>query len=339
MAKTYKCAVVESKHSLVIKEREIPKPGKGQVLIKVEACAVCRGDHLTFDAMYPRLTLPRVPGHEIVGRVAETGEGVDEKWNKQRVGVGWHAAHCFQCDACKEEDFICCEKDMVTGIHTDGGYAEYTVANQEALIRIAEEWKAEEAAPLLCAGVSVWNSLQAQGVKKGDNVVILGVGGLGHLGVQFSVKMGYNTIAVSKTNEKKDFAMKEMGAQHFIATDDVKSIAEEITKLGGARAILATIPDSKLMSDVIPALKRNGVLIVLGADFKPIQVSPLAIIGKRARIQGWPSGGPSDIEGTLAFALKSGVKPLVETFKLEDAAKAYAQMDTNKARFRAVIVM
>jgi len=329
--------VVESKGSLVVKEREaIPQPGRGEVLLKVEACGICASDHLTVDELMG-VKFPRIPGHEIVGIIQKLGENCHERLKVgQRVGVGWTGGYCSGCNACKEGDFITCEKHLITGLSVDGGYATHTIARQEACVPIPDGLTPEEAAPLMCAGVTTFNALRNQGAKPGDLVAIQGIGGLGHLGIQYANKMGFKVVAISSTSDKKELA-KKLGAHHYIAASEVKSVPEELKKLGGARVILCTAPDSKAMGDLIYGLQRNGVLVVVGADPTPIPVSGIYLLSMRCRVQGWPSGTGKDMEDTLKFSLLTGVRSINEIYPLAKAQEAFKATMAGKTRFRAVL--
>jgi len=331
-------AVVESKGSLVVKNIPIPEPGQGQVLIKVEACGVCRSDHLSVEGAYPGIKFPRVPGHELVGHVAKLGPGVDVKYMGKRVGVGWHGGYCGTCEACREGDMALCEWNLVTGITHDGGYQKYTVAHVSALAFVPEGPPAAGITAFLCAGLTCFNSLRQQHLKPGAVVAVLGVGGLGHLAVQYANKLGYRVVVISTSSAKKELA-KQLGAHHYIDSSESKDLPAELKKLGGASCILATVPDSKLVSAVIPGLKRNGVLLVLGADASPIQVMPTVLLAGKLRIQGWYSGHSKDAEETVDFSLFSGVKIAVEKYPLSKANEAYQRMLTGTPKFRVVIVM
>jgi len=316
-------------------ERDIPTPGPGQVLIKVQACGVCHSDAFTKLGMFPGLSFPRVPGHEVVGVVDKVGERVPDWKVGQRVGVGWHGGHCGHCPSCRRGDFIKCANGQIPGISYDGGYADYMIAPFEALAAIPDELKAAEAAPLLCAGITTYNALRNSGLRAGDVVAVLGIGGLGHLGVQFAAKMGCHTVAIARGADKGPLARK-LGAHHYLDSTS-QDVAAELNKLGGARVILSTVTNSKAMSAVLGGLGTDGKMIVVGASPEPIEVSPLLLIGGRRSIQGWPSGTSSDSEDTLAFSALAGIRPMIETMPLERAAEAYEKMMSGEARFRMVI--
>ena len=320
-----------------IVEREIPKPQAGQVRVKVQACGICHSDVLTKEGQWPGIQYPRVPGHEIAGIVDELGEGVTT-WKKgQRVGVGWHGGHDETCLYCRRGDFRNCVNMQVPGISYDGGYQQYMVAPANALVAMPDSLGDVEAAPLLCAGITVYNALRHSGAMPGDLVAIQGIGGLGHLGIQFANKFGYKVAAVGRGSENAALA-KKLGAQIYIDSQATKA-AEELQKLGGAQVILATAPSSKAMSEVIDGLGPNGKLMVIGAAFDPIEVTPVQLITGSRTIQGWASGTPADEEDTLRFAELSGVRPMIETYPLEKAAEGYARMMSGKAQFRVVLTM
>ena len=320
-----------------IVEREIPTPGERQVRIKVQACGVCHSDVLTKDGGLPGIQYPRVPGHEVVGVVDEVGAGVSEWTVGQRVGVGWHGGYDGTCNACRRGDFINCRNMKIAGISYDGGYQEYMLAPVEALAAIPESLNDAEAAPLLCAGVTTFNALRHSGASPGDLVAVQGIGGLGHLGIQFANKFGYKVAAIGRGAENAVLT-KQLGATVYIDSRATNA-AEELQKLGGARVILATAPSSKAMSELINGLGPNGKLLVVGADFEPIEVTPPQLIFGNRTIQGWASGTPIDSEDTLRFAELTGVRPMIETYPLEKAAEAYARMLSGDAQFRVVLTM
>jgi D-arabinose 1-dehydrogenase-like Zn-dependent alcohol dehydrogenase len=318
-------------------EREIPNPGAGEVRIKVQACGVCHSDVLAKEGGWPGLVYPRVPGHEVCGVIDEVGAGVTT-WKKgERVGVGWHGGQDGTCLQCRRGDFSNCENLHVTGIHLDGGYAEYMLAPITALAHMPESLDAAEAAPLMCAGVTTFNALRHSGAMPGDLVAVQGIGGLGHLGIQFAAKFGYQVAAVGRGPDNAVLA-KKLGAHIYIdsaATD----AAKELQKFGGARVILATAPNSKSMTDLIPGLGVNGRLLVVGASFDPIEVTPLQLITGMHSLQGWASGLPTDSEDTLRLAELTGVRPMIERYPLEKAAEAYDRMMSGKAQFRVVLTI
>jgi D-arabinose 1-dehydrogenase-like Zn-dependent alcohol dehydrogenase len=316
--------------------REIPTPNTGSVRIKVQACGICHSDSFTKEGLWPGIQYPRVPGHEVAGVIDAVGPGVVGWKTGQRVGVGWHGGHCGYCDSCRRGDFITCQiAPQVTGITYDGGYSDYMIAPVEALALIPEGLLAEEAAPLMCAGITTYNSLRNSGARSGDLVAILGLGGLGHLGVQFAAKMGFKTVAMARGKDKEKLA-KKLGAQHYIDSQ-AKDPAAELVRLGGARIILATVTNGKAMSAVLGGLAIDGKLIILGAAYEPVEVPPILLISGRRSILGWPSGTPIDSQDTLSFSALTGVRPMNEVFPLERAEEAYQLMMSGQARFRVVL--
>lgn len=329
--------ITKPKSGFQIVEREIPQPGARQIRIKVLACGVCHSDVLTVEGLLPTIEYPRIPGHELVGIVDELGPGVSE-WKKgQRVGVGWHGGHDGTCPECRKGDFIHCRNEKIAGISYDGGYQEYMIAPAEAVASIPDTLSDVDAAPLLCAGVTTYNALRNSGARPGDLVAVQGIGGLGHLGIQFANKFGYKTVAIGRGAQNEALA-KKLGAKVYIdskASDPAKALQE----LGGAKVILATAPDSKAMSALIDGLSVNAKLIVIGATFDPIEVTPLQLILATRSIQGWPSGTAADSEDCLRFSELSGIRPMIETYPLEKAAEAYARMMSGHAEFRVVLKM
>src|SRR5437870_3540214 len=318
-------------------EREIPKPGVGQVRIKVQACGVCHSDVFTKEGEWPGIQYPRVPGHEVAGIIDELGIGVSE-WKKgQRVGVGWHGGQDGTCLACRRGDFANCSDLRVSGISFDGGYGEYMVAPVEAVAAMPESLEAAEAAPLLCAGVTTFNALRHSGALPGDLVAVQGIGGLGHLGIQFAQKFGYKVAAIGRGPDNAVLA-KKLGASIYIDSAAMNA-AGELQKLGGARVILATAPSAKAMSSLVDGLGINGRMMVVGAAPDPIEVTPIQLIFGRRSIQGWSSGIPTDSEDTLRFAELTGVRPMIEKYPLARVNEAYAQMMSGKAEFRIVLTM
>ncbi len=320
-----------------IVEREIPKPGAGHVLIKVQACGVCHSDVLTKEGAWPGIQYPRVPGHEVAGVIDELGAGVS-LWKKgQRGGVGWHGGQDGTCPSCRRGDFRNCRNLKIAGISYDGGYQQYMVAPVEALVEIPEGLSDVEAAPLLCAGITTYNALRHSGAMPGDLVAVQGIGGLGHLGIQFANKFGYKVAAIGRGTENAALARK-LGASVYIDSK-ATTAAEELQKLGGAQVILATAPSSKAMSELVDGLGPNGKLIVIGATFDPIEVTPVQLISGSRSIQGWAAGTPADSEDTLHYAELTGVRPMIETYPHEKAAEAYARMMSGNAQFRVVLTM
>ena len=328
--------VAKPNAGLEVVERDIPDPKPRQVRIKVQACGICHSDMFTVTGAFPGIQYPRVPGHEVVGIIDAVGADVPDWKMGMRVGVGWHGGHCGHCDSCRRGDFLTCKVGQIPGISYDGGYAEYMIAPFEALASIPDDLKSEDAAPLLCAGITTFNALRHSGVQSGDLVAVLGIGGLGHLGVQFANRMGFKTVAIARGADKGPLARK-LGAHIYIDSTS-QNAAEELTKLGGAKVILATVTDAKSMSSVVAGLGIDGKLVVLGASVQPIEVSPLLLIGARRSIVGWPSGTAPDSEDTLKFSVMSNVRPMIETFPLAKAAEAYQRMMSGKARFRVVLV-
>ncbi len=318
-------------------ERPIPNPSRGQVRIKVEACGICHSDVLVKEGVWPGIQYPRVPGHEIAGRIDAIGSDVTLWKPGQRVGVGWHGGHCFQCDPCRRGDFINCKFEKITAIHFDGGYQEYMLVPAEAVALIPDDLRADEAAPLLCAGVTVFNALRNSGARAGELVAVQGIGGLGHLGIQYARQMGFRTVAIGRGGDKQALARK-LGAFEYIDID-AGSAAAVLQKLGGARVILATAPDSKSASALVDGLAANGTLMVIGAGTEPLTVTPIQMIGGRTTLRGWASGTARDSQDTMEFSAFSGVRPMIERYPLEKAAEAYQQMMSGKARFRVVLTM
>jgi D-arabinose 1-dehydrogenase-like Zn-dependent alcohol dehydrogenase len=318
-------------------ERDIPEPGAGQVRVKVEACGICHSDVLVKDGLWPGLQYPRVPGHEIAGRVDAVGDRVTN-WKKgERVGVGWHGGHDFVCEQCRRGDFGMCINRKVTGIDFDGGYAEYMIAPAEALAVIPDELPAEEAGPFMCAGVTVFNALRNSGARAGDVVAVQGIGGLGHLGLQYARRMGFETVALGRGKDKEPLA-KELGAHHYIDSSVVDTVSE-LQKLGGARVILATAPSAKAISEVVGGLGVNGNLLVPAAPADPLTISVMPLIMGRRSVSGCYSGTARDSQDTLEFSALSGVHPMIEKYPLSRVAEAYEQMQSGKVRFRVVLTM
>jgi propanol-preferring alcohol dehydrogenase len=318
-------------------ERDIPEPGPGQVRVKVEACGICHSDALVKEGLWPGLQYPRVPGHEIAGRLDALGVGVTA-WKKgDRVGVGWHGSHDFVCDQCRRGDFAMCVNRKVTGIDYDGGYAEYVIAPAEALAAIPDELPAEEAGPFMCAGVTVFNALRNSGGRPGDIVAVQGIGGLGHLGVQYARKMGFQTVALGRGKDKESLA-KKLGAHYYIDSSAVDTAAE-LQKLGGARVILATAPSANAISAVVGGLGINGNLLIPAAPNDPLTVSVMPLLMGRRQISGWYSGTARDSQDTLEFSALNDMHPMIEKFPLGRVAEAYERMHSGQVRFRAVLMM
>lgn len=337
MSKMRAAQVAKPGADFAIVEREIPQPGPGQVRIKVQACGVCHSDVLTKEGHWPGITYPRVPGHEVAGVIDELGAGVTSWKKDQRVGVGWHGGQCGVCLPCRRGDFANCVRLKISGISYDGGYQEYMVAPVEAVASMPESLDPAEAAPLLCAGITTFNALRHAGALPGDLVAVLGIGGLGHLGIQFASKFGYKVAAIGRGPENGALARK-LGASVYIDSKATKAV-EELQKLGGAQVILATAPSSKAMSELFDGLGPNGKLLVVGAAPEPIEVSPFQLIQGRKSVLGWSSGIPTDSEDTLRFAELTGVRPMIEKYPLDKVNEAYARMMSGNAQFRVVLTM
>jgi alcohol dehydrogenase/propanol-preferring alcohol dehydrogenase len=318
-------------------ERPTPEPGRGQVRIKVEACGVCHSDTIVKETGWPGMQYPRVPGHEIAGRIDTVGADVTQWKPGQRVGVGWHGGHCFTCDPCRRGDFINCKFQKITSIHFDGGYAEYVIVPAEAVALMPDDLPADEAAPLLCAGITVYNALRNSGARAGELVAVQGIGGLGHLGIQYARQMGFRTVAIGRGGDKQPLA-KKLGAHEYIDTD-AGDPAQTLQKLGGASLVLATAPDSKAMSGLVNGLGPNGTLMIVGATVESLSVTPVQLIFGNKSIRGWASGTARDSQDTLEYSALSGVRPMIERYPLEKAAEAYDQMIRGRARFRVVLTM
>ena len=326
--------VTKPNAGLEVVERDIPEPKARQVRIKVQACGVCHSDMFTVVGALPTIKYPRVPGHEVVGIIDAVGADVPDWKQGMRVGVGWHGGHCGHCNSCRRGDFLTCVVGQIPGISYDGGYAEYMIAPFEALAAVPDDLKSEDAAPLLCAGITTFNSLRHSGATAGDLVAVLGIGGLGHLGVQFAARMGFKTVAIARGEDKGPLA-KKLGAHIYIDSTS-QDAAKELTRLGGAKVILATVTAGDAMSAVIGGLAINGTLVVIGADTS-MDASPLTLLSGRRAIKGWYSGTAIDSEETLAFSAQAGVRSMNEPFPLERAAEAYEHMLSGKARFRVVL--
>jgi len=329
-----------------IVERDVPDPGASQVRIKIQACGICHGDSITKDGLFPGIQYPRVPGHEVAGVIDIVGKNVTRWKPGQRVAVGWHGGHCGHCNSCRLGDFVLCVNAQVPGISYDGGYADYMIVPPEALVHIPDDISVTEAAPMMCAGITTFNALRNSGARPGDVVAILGIGGLGHLGIQFSNKMGFKTIAIGRGKEKEQM-VKELGAIQYIDSTE-QNVAEELLKYGGgndydnsngkgAKVILATVPSSKAMSSALEGLAVNGKLFVIGASNEPIEIPPLLLLSGRRSVVGWPSGSSIDSQDTLSFAIHSGVRSVNEVFPLERVSEAYDLMMSGKVKFRAVL--
>lgn len=335
MAKMRAVQVSKAGGAFELVERDIPKPSAGQVLIKVQACGICHSDSLVKEGHWPGVQYPRIPGHEVAGVIAEVGPGINAWSVGQRVGVGWYGGHCTECESCRRGDFVTCQNGAISGITYDGGYADYMVAPAQALALIPDDLKAADAGPLLCAGITTFNALRHSIAGPGDLVAILGIGGLGHLGVQFAKRMGFNTVAIARGREKEELARK-LGAHHYI--DSKKdNVAEELKKLGGAKVVLATVTNSDAMAATIGGLGVDGTLIIVGASFEPFTFSAVQMIGTRLSIKGWASGTSIDSEDTLKFSVLTNVRSMNEEYPLEKATEAYERMISGSAKFRVVI--
>jgi D-arabinose 1-dehydrogenase-like Zn-dependent alcohol dehydrogenase len=320
---------------LELVERDVPQPASRQVRIKVQACGLCHSDSFTKEGAWPGINYPRVPGHEIAGVIDVVGSDVPEWRPGDRVGLGWHGGHCGHCPSCRRGDFVTCESAQIPGITYDGGYAEYVIAPFEALARIPDELPPLDAGPLMCAGITTFNALRHSGAGPGDVVAVLGIGGLGHLGVQFAAKMGFKTVAIARGKDKAPLA-KKLGAHSYIDSQ-TDNVSEALARLGGAKVILATVTSGKAMTAALGGLAIDGRFVVLGASAEPLEVNLIEMIGGRRSVQGWPSGTSLDSEETLSFSVLTGVRPMTEVLPLERAAEAYERMMSGDARFRVVL--
>lgn len=327
--------IVEPNKGFNITSVERKEPTGNEVLIKVQACGICHSDSFTVLGQWPGIAYPMTPGHEIVGTVEALGPNVERLKKGDRVGIGWHGGHCQVCAACRSGDFVACEKLQVPGISVQGGYAEYALFSELVCAVVPEKVSSAEAAPLMCAGVTTFNSLRHAGAKPGDVVAILGVGGLGHLGVQFASKMGFRTVAIARGQDKKKLSL-ELGANDYIDSES-QDVAAELKKLGGAKVVLATVTSTKAMSPTVEGLSIDGKLVIVGAGTEPLNVTPIQLIGARKSILGWPSGTAKDSEECMNFCALTGIRPMLERFAFKDVEKAYERMMSGKARFRAVI--
>jgi D-arabinose 1-dehydrogenase-like Zn-dependent alcohol dehydrogenase len=335
MAKMRVAQISKPKGPFEIVEREIPTPRAGTVRIKVQACGVCHSDVLTKEGLMPGIQYPRVPGHEVIGRVDAVGPGVIGWALGERVGVGWNGGYCSHCDNCRRGDFFACQTStQITGITTDGGYADYMVAPAEAVARVPGGLSEVESAPLMCAGVTTFNALRNSGARGGDLVAVLGIGGLGHLGVQYAVKMGFKTVAIARGKDKEPLA-RQLGAWHYIDSQ-TQDPAAELAKLGGAEVVLATVTNGDAMSATLGGLAAQGTLMILGAP-PLLTISPFPMINGKLSVRGWYSGTSIDSQDTLAFSVLAGVRSMNEVFPLERVSEAYDRMMSGKARFRVVL--
>ena len=324
------------KRPFEIVERPVPQPGPGTVRIKVAACGICHSDALVKEGLWPGIQYPRVPGHEVAGAIDAVGEGVTHWKVNQRVGVGWNGGYCGRCDNCRRGNLFACETQQVTGISFDGGYGEYMIAPATAVARFPDELPPVDAAPLMCAGLTTFNALRNSGARSGDVVAVLGLGGLGHLGVQYAAKMGFNVVAIARGKDKDPLA-RQLGAAIYIDSQS-QDPAAELQKLGGASVVIATVTAGAAMSAVVGGLAPNGTLMVIGAA-ESLQLSPVVLIGGQRSVKGWYSGMSIDSEDALAFSARTGVHSMNETFPFERVNEAYDRMMSGKARFRVVLTM
>jgi D-arabinose 1-dehydrogenase-like Zn-dependent alcohol dehydrogenase len=335
MAKMRAVQVSEAGGPFELVERDVPQPGRDEALVRVHACGICHSDSFAKEGGYPGVSFPLVPGHEIAGAIEALGEGVQGWEVGQRVGVGWFGGNCGYCESCRRGDLIGCEKMEIPGITSDGGYADYVVVDAKALALMPEDLADVDAAPLMCAGITTYNALRHSGAHGGDLVAILGLGGLGHLGVQFAAKLGFRTVAIARGAEKAELARK-LGAERYIDST-AEDPAEELTKLGGAKVILSTITNSEAIAATFGGLGQRGELVIVGASMEPLGIPPAALIGGNKSIVGHASGSSRDSEDTLSFSVLAGVKPMIETLPLEQASEAYEKMMSGDARFRMVL--
>ncbi|SDF22005.1 NADPH2:quinone reductase [Halorientalis regularis] len=336
MSDTMRAAVVpEAGGDFELVERDVPDPDPDEVRIAVEACGICHSDVFAKEGTYPGISYPHVPGHEIAGRVDAVGDRVTAWAEGDRVGAGWHGGHCFTCEPCRRGNFLQCENGEITGITFDGGYAEYVTVPSEAVAAVPDDLDAADAAPLLCAGVTTFNALRNSDARPGDLVAVQGVGGLGHLGLQYAHAAGYETVAISRSPDKEDLA-RSLGADHFVNAAETDP-AERLQALGGARVVLATAPSSDAISSVVGGMGIDGSVVVVGVPGAPIEVDANTLVGTRGGVEGWASGHARDSQDTLEFSALRDVRPEIETFPLDDVAAAYERMIENEARFRVVL--
>ncbi len=335
MARMRAVQVTSANGPFELVERDVPEPGDRHVRVKVQACGVCHSDSITKMGLFPGIQYPRVPGHEVVGLIDAIGTNVPEWKMGQRVGVGWYGGHCGHCPSCRRGDFVTCATGQIPGITYDGGYADYLVVPFEALALVPDELESAEAAPLLCAGITTFNALRNSGARAGDVVAILGVGGLGHLGVQFAARMGFHTVAIARGKDKEALARK-LGAHHYLDSQ-TQDVAAELKKLGGAKIVLATVTNSAAVKATVGGLGVDGKLLVVGVSPEGLDVSPLDLISGRRSVAGWPSGTSIDSEDTMTFSALTDIHAMVETIPLEQAAEAYDKMMSGAPRFRMVL--
>jgi D-arabinose 1-dehydrogenase-like Zn-dependent alcohol dehydrogenase len=335
MAKMRAVQVSEAGGPFELVERDVPQPGREEALVRVHACGICHSDSFAKDGGFPGVTFPVVPGHEIAGEIAALGEGVQGWEVGQRVGVGWFGGNCGYCEPCRRGDLIGCVNMEIPGVTSDGGYADYVLVNAHALALMPDDLADVDAAPLMCAGITTYNALRESGAHGGDLVAVLGLGGLGHLGVQFAAKLGFRTVAIARGAEKAELARK-LGAERYIDST-AEDPAEELTKLGGAKVILSTITNAEAVTATFGGLARRGELVIVGASAEPLGIPPAALIGGDKSIIGHASGTSRDSEDTLSFSVLAGVRPMIETLPLEQASEAYEKMISGDARFRMVL--
>lgn len=336
MSDTMRAVVVEEPGGeFQVVEREVPEPGPGEVRVAVDACGICHSDAYVKEGTYPGVAYPRVPGHEIAGRVDAVGEEVSQWTSGEHVGVGWHGGHCFTCEPCRRGNFLQCENGDITGLTYDGGYAEYATVPAEAVAAVPEDLAAADAAPLLCAGVTTYNALRKSHADPGDLVAVQGVGGLGHLGVQYAHAAGFETVALSRSPDKEDLALN-LGADHFVNTDETDP-AERLQELGGADVVLATAPASEAIESVVGGLDIDGRVVVVGVPGEPVSVDAQQLVGARSGVEGWASGHARDSQDTLEFSSLREITPEIETYPLAEVDAAYERMIENEARFRVVL--
>ena len=330
-------AVPEAGAEFELVERDIPVPAADEVRIAVEACGVCHSDAFVKEGGHPQLSYPRVPGHEVTGYVDAVGDDVSQWAEGEFVGAGWHGGHCFSCEPCRRGEFLKCDNADITGLTFDGGYAEYTTVPAEAIAAVPDDLAAVDAAPLLCAGVTTYNALRNADLQPGDLVAVQGVGGLGHLGIQYAHAAGYETVALSRSPDKESLAM-ELGADHFINASE-RDPAAAIQSLGGADGVLATAPSSEAISSVVEGIGNDGAVIIVGVPGEDVVVNAQHLIGTAGSVEGWGSGDARDSQDTLEFSSLREITPQIETYPLSDVATAYDRMISNDARFRAVLTM
>jgi D-arabinose 1-dehydrogenase-like Zn-dependent alcohol dehydrogenase len=335
MAKMRAVQVGEAGGPFELVERDVPQPGRGEALVRVHACGICHSDSFAKEGGYPGVSFPVVPGHEIAGAIEALGEGVQGWEVGQRVGVGWFGGNCGYCEPCRRGDLIGCENMEIPGVTSDGGYADYVVVDAHALALMPDDLADIDAAPLMCAGITTYNALRQSGARGGDLVAVLGLGGLGHLGVQFAAKLGFRTVAIARGAEKGELARK-LGAERYIDST-AEDPAEELTKLGGAKVLLSTITNAEAVAAAFGGLGQRGELVIVGASMEPLGIPPAALIGGNKSIVGHASGTSRDSEDTLSFSVLSGVRPMIETLPLEQASEAYEKMISGAARFRMVL--